>query len=68
MRKQITVYLNLDNEDEKLIYDYLSKKNKNTVIKRAVLNEIKGTGFINTNTNSNSTDNFEIEEGIFNEM
>lgn len=39
------VYFNLNDEDEKLMHEYLKNRNKNFVVKRLLLNEIKGVGF-----------------------
>lgn len=39
------VYLNLEDEDEKLISDYLKNRNKNFVVKRLILNEINQVQF-----------------------
>lgn len=43
MKKNFVVYLNLDNEDEKRMYEYLKNRDKNFTIKRLLLNEIDGT-------------------------
>lgn len=39
------VYFNLNDEDEKLMYEYLKNRNKNFAVKRLLLNEIKSVGF-----------------------
>lgn len=71
MRKQVITYFNLDNKDEKLMYEYLEDRDKNFVIKRLLLNEINQVGYIGNPQIPPTSQDEEISQeetaGIFNQ-
>ena len=71
MRKQVITYFNLDNKDEKLMYEYLEDRDKNFVIKRLLLNEINQVGYVGNPQIPSTSQDEEISQeetaGIFNQ-
>lgn len=39
-KKRISLYFNLDNEEEKALWDFISKKKKNAYLKRLIYNDM----------------------------
>lgn len=66
MKTSFVVYLNLDDEDEKLIHEYLKGRNKNFTVKRLILNEINGVGFEQPKEKSLKEDLKEATKDLFN--
>lgn len=66
MKTSFVVYLNLDDEDEKLIHEYLKSRNKNFTVKRLILNEIKGIGFESPKEEKLKEDLKEETKNLFN--
>ena len=73
-RKSFQLYFNMNNEDERMMYEYLENKNRNAEIKRILLNEIKlqralldELNKLNFN-NKNKNDDFEdFDDSLWNE-
>lgn len=43
-KKRVSLYFNLDDPDEKLMFEYLDQRKKSQYIKNLILNDIKGNG------------------------
>lgn len=41
-KKRLSLYFNLDDPDEKLMFDHLNKRKKSQYIKNLIMNDIKG--------------------------
>lgn len=47
-KKRVSLYFNLEDPDEKLMFSHLSKRKKSQYIKNLILNDIKKIGVIAT--------------------
>lgn len=45
-KKRVSLYFNLDDPDEKLMFEYLDQRKKSQYIKNLILNDIKGNGVV----------------------
>lgn len=45
-KKRVSLYFNLDDPDEKLMFEYLDVRKKSQYIKNLILNDIKGHGIV----------------------
>lgn len=58
-KKRISLYFNLDNEEEKTLWDFISKKKKNAYLKRLIYNDMmkyEAPAIENTKNNDDLSD------------
>lgn len=46
--ERVSLYFNLENEDDKIIFRYMANRKKSQYIKNLIMNDIKGHRFISS--------------------